>query len=106
MSNTRGDNTNSLNARTRVLPTDIQGISVKTIINKSGTKITGYLVESDTFAPIGDIEKERKSRKISNPAETDFKRRELVAALTKQYKTKNSSTPLSAEIGLFSKKYQ
>ena len=106
MSNTRGDKTNSLNARTRVLPTDIQGISVKTIINKSGTKITGYLVESDTFAPIGNIENERKSRKISNAAETDFKRRELVAALTKQYKTKNSSTPLSAEIGLFSKKYQ
>ena len=106
MSNTRGDKTNSLNARTRVLPTDIQGISVKTIINKSGTKITGYLIESDTFAPIGNIENERKSRKISNAAETDFKRRELVAALTKQYKTKNSSTPLSAEIGLFSKKYQ
>lgn len=105
MSKLKAEKPVSLGVRTRVVSTGIPGVSAKTIINKQGTEVSGYLIESDTFAPIGDIDKERKYRTISNPAEADFKRAELIAALTKHYKAKYSSAPLSLNVGMFSTTY-
>ena len=84
---------NSLGERTQIMETGIPGVLAKITVNRKGTRVSGYLVRAGTLAPLGNLEKERRSRKIANYAQFETKIKELITTLIKDYRANKVSSP-------------